>query len=495
MTDESDIIKVRRDKLARWRATGGAYPNTFRRDALAAQLHERCTGLDKAALEAAPQPAAVAGRVMLRRVMGKASFITLQDDSGQIQCYVRGDDVGEEAYAQFNDLWDIGDIVGVRGVLMRTNKGELTVQAQHIELLAKDLRPLPEKYHGLADQEIKYRQRYLDLIMNPESRRVFEMRSKVVSYLRRFFAERGFIEVETPMMHPIPGGAAARPFVTHHNALDLELYLRVAPELYLKRLTVGGFERVFEVNRNFRNEGLSTRHNPEFTMLEFYWAYASFEDLITLTEDLLRGAATELLHTDEITYQGQPLALGKPAQRMTMAESIVRYTDLSAAEVQDRERLDRMLTGMGVLVEQGWGLGRLQAEVFDACVESKLQQPTFITHYPAEISPLSRRNDADPELADRFELFIAGREIANGFSELNDPEDQAERFRQQAELKSGGDHEAMHFDEDYIRALEYGLPPTAGEGIGIDRLVMLLTDAPSIRDVLLFPQMRPHRDG
>jgi lysyl-tRNA synthetase, class II len=495
MTDESDILKVRRDKLARWRATGRAYPNDFRRDAMAAALHERCRDLDKPALEAEALPAAVAGRVMLRRVMGKASFITLQDDSGQIQCYVRGDDVGDAAYAQFNDLWDIGDIVGVRGTLMRTNKGELTVQASHIELLAKDLRPLPEKYHGLADQEIKYRQRYLDLIMNPESRRVFEMRSRVVSYVRRFFSDQGFMEVETPMMHPIPGGAAARPFVTHHNALDLELYLRVAPELYLKRLTVGGFERVFEINRNFRNEGLSTRHNPEFTMLEFYWAYASFEDLITLTEDLLRGLARDLLQTTEVSYQGRLLALGQPAERMTMAESIVRHTSLSAEEVKDRARLTNFLAGLGVLVEQGWGLGRLQAEVFDACVESKLQQPTFITHYPAEISPLSRRNDADPELADRFELFIAGREIANGFSELNDPEDQADRFRQQAELKSGGDLEAMHFDEDYIRALEYGLPPTAGEGIGIDRLIMLLTDVPSIRDVLLFPLMRPNRDG
>ncbi|MFU8815722.1 MAG: lysine--tRNA ligase [Pseudomonadales bacterium] len=494
MTDESDIIKVRRDKLARWRATGEAYPNAFRRDAMAAELHERCADLDKAALEAAALPAAVAGRVMLRRVMGKASFITLQDDSGQIQCYLRGDDVGEEAYERFNDLWDIGDIVGVRGTMMRTNKGELTVQAQHIELLAKDLRPLPEKYHGLADQEIRYRQRYLDLIMNPESRRVFEMRSKVVSYIRRFFLDRAFMEVETPMMQPIPGGAAARPFVTHHNALDLDLYLRVAPELYLKRLTVGGFERVFEINRNFRNEGLSTRHNPEFTMLEFYWAYAGFEDLISLTEDLLRGLAADLLHSDEVSYQGQSLALGKPAERMTMAEAIIRHSDLDAAEVQNAERLARLLTALGVAVEQGWGLGRLQTEVFDACVESKLQQPTFITHYPAEVSPLSRRNDDNPELADRFELFIAGREIANGFSELNDPEDQAERFRQQAAMKSGGDLEAMHYDEDYIRALEYGLPPTAGEGIGIDRLIMLLTDAPSIRDVLLFPLMRP-RDG
>jgi len=494
MTEEHDIIKVRRDKLARWRESGAAYPNDFRRDALAAELHGRCADLDKAALEQAGLQAAVAGRVMLRRVMGKASFITLQDGSGQIQCYVRRDDVGEESYEAFNDLWDIGDIVGVRGTLMRTNKGELSVQAGHIELLATDLRPLPEKYHGLADQEIKYRQRYLDLIMNPDSRRVFETRSRVVSYVRRFFEDRGFMEVETPMMQLIPGGAAARPFTTHHNALDLDLYLRVAPELYLKRLTVGGFERVFEINRNFRNEGLSTRHNPEFTMLEFYWSYADFEDLIALTQDLLRGLAAEVLESGDVTYQGQTLSFGTPAARLTMADSIVAHTDLDAAAVNDAERLAGRLSAMGFAVEQTWGLGRLQTEVFDACVEDKLIQPTFITHYPAEVSPLSRRNDDDPLLSDRFELFIAGREIANGFSELNDPEDQAARFREQAEMKSGGDLEAMHYDEDYIRALEYGLPPTAGEGIGIDRLIMLLTDAPSIRDVLLFPLMRP-RDG
>ncbi len=494
MTEENDIIAVRRDKLARWRAGGGAYPNSFRRDALAAELQERCRDLDKPALEQAGITAAVAGRVMLRRVMGKASFITLQDSSGRIQCYLRSEDLGEAAYEQFKELWDIGDIVGVRGTLMRTNKGELSVQAQHIELLAKDLRPLPEKFHGLTDHEIRYRQRYLDLIMNPESRRVFEIRSRAVSYLRRFFTERGFMEVETPMMQLIPGGAAARPFVTHHNALDLDLYLRVAPELYLKRLTVGGLERVFEINRSFRNEGLSTRHNPEFTMLEFYWAYAGFEDLIALTEELLLGLARDVVESDAVSYQGQTLRFGQRAERMTMAEAIVRHTDLEAGDLADAERLAEKLTRLGVAVEQDWGLGRLQTEVFDAAVEDKLQQPTFITHYPAEVSPLSRRNDDDPFLADRFELFIAGREIANGFSELNDPEDQAERFRQQAEMKSGGDLEAMHYDEDYVRALEYGLPPTAGEGIGIDRLIMLLTDSASIRDVLLFPLMRP-KDG
>lgn len=491
MTDEHDILQVRRDKLARWRESGAAYPNAFRRDALAADLHQQAEGLDKAALEQAGQRTAVAGRIMLRRVMGKASFVTLQDVSGQIQAYVRKDDVGEAAYDAFNDLWDIGDIVGVRGTLMRTNKGELTVHADHIELLAKNLRPLPEKYHGLADQEIKYRQRYLDLIMNPEARRVFEVRSKVVSFLRNFFTERAFMEVETPMMQVIPGGAAARPFVTHHNTLDLDLYLRVAPELYLKRLTVGGFERVFEINRNFRNEGLSTRHNPEFTMLEFYWAYADFEDLIGLTQELLRGLAEQVLQSGSVSYQGQQLEFGQPAERMTMAESICRFTDLSEGDVDDPEKLAGKLSAMGIAIEQSWGLGRLQTEVFDACVEDKLIQPTFITHYPAEVSPLSRRSDDSAHLTDRFELFIAGREIANGFSELNDPEDQAERFREQAEMKTGGDLEAMHYDADYIRALEYGMPPTAGEGIGIDRLIMLLTDAPSIRDVILFPLMRP----
>ncbi len=491
MSDDNEIIRVRKDKLSRWRAAGDAYGNRFRREDLAATLHDRCADMDKSALEAAGIRTAVAGRIMLRRVMGKASFITLQDESGQIQCYIRKDDVGEAAYGSFDELWDIGDIVGVRGTLMRTNKGELTVQAEEIVLLNKTIRPLPEKYHGLADQEIKYRQRYLDLIMNEASRDVFRMRSRVVSFIRRFFEERGFMEVETPMMQVIPGGATARPFITHHNALDLQLYLRVAPELFLKRLTVGGFERVFEINRNFRNEGLSTRHNPEFTMLEFYWAYADFEDLIGLTQELLSGLSTEILGSGKVGYQGDELDFSRPAERMTMVEALIRRGGLTEAEVNDPERLRERLRAINLPVEPDWGLGKLRTEVFEALVEETLIQPTFITHYPAEVSPLSRRNDEDPELADRFVLFIGGREIANGFSELNDPEDQAERFREQARRKSRGDLEAMHFDQDYVTALEYGLPPTAGEGIGIDRLVMLLTDSPSIRDVLLFPLMRP----
>ena len=492
MTDENDIIKTRREKLARWRAEGNAFANHFRRDALASELHERCAELDKEALEAEQIPAAVVGRVMLRRVMGKASFITLQDVSGRIQCYLQRDGVGEDAYAQFKNLWDIGDIVGVRGVLMRTNKGELSVQASSIELLNKTVRPLPEKYHGLEDKEIRYRQRYLDLIMNDESRRVFEVRFRVVAALRRFFAERDFLEVETPMMHVIPGGATARPFVTHHNALDLDLYLRVAPELFLKRLTVGGFERVFEINRSFRNEGLSTRHNPEFTMLEFYWAYADFNDLMDLTQELLASLVRETTGSSQIEYQGEHIDFSSEPARLTMLESIAQHTELTQQELGDAKRLVSVLKSMNLEVHDDWGLGKLQTEVFEARVEERLLQPTFITHYPAEVSPLSRRNDDDPHFTDRFELFVGGREIANGFSELNDPEDQAERFREQARRKLGGDAEAMHFDADYITALEYGMPPTAGEGIGIDRLVMLLTDSPSIRDVLLFPLMKPN---
>jgi lysyl-tRNA synthetase class 2 len=489
--DDNEIIRVRREKLSRWRAAGQAYRNDYRREALARDLHAKAEGLDKAALEVAAIETAVAGRVMLRRAMGKASFITLQDVSGQIQCYLRTEDVGAEAYATFNELTDIGDIVGVRGTLMRTNKGELTVAARQFELLNKTVRPLPEKFHGLTDQEVKYRQRYLDLIMNPQSRKVFETRSRVIAAIRQFFIERDFLEVETPMMHVIPGGASARPFVTHHNALDLELYLRVAPELFLKRLTVGGFERVFEINRNFRNEGLSTRHNPEFTMLEFYWAYADYRDLMDLTGTLFARLARDVVGAEQITCQGQVLDFARAPERLTMAEAVARQLGLTAQQVEDADRLRDRLRARGAAVVDGWGVGRLQMELFDAEVEQHLIQPTFITQYPAEVSPLSRRNDRNPELADRFELFIMGREIANGFSELNDPDDQAERFRHQAALKSSGDQEAMHYDADYITALEYGLPPTAGEGIGIDRLLMLLTDAPSIRDVLLFPLMRP----
>ena len=495
MTDENDIITNRRDKVSRWLEASPGYPNNFRREALAAQLHALAADKDKETLAAEKISTAVCGRVMLRRIMGKASFITLQDVSGQIQCYIRQDDIGAQAYEAFNDLWDLGDIVGVSGELMRTNKGELTVHASRIELLNKTVRPLPEKYHGLVDQEIKYRQRYLDLIMSAESRKVFEMRSKIIAAIRGFFLAHEFLEVETPMMHVIPGGATARPFTTHHNTLDLELYLRVAPELFLKRLVVGGFERVFEINRNFRNEGLSTRHNPEFTMLEFYWAYHDYEDLITLTQDLLRHIAAEVLDGSTVEYQGQTIDFAAPAERMSMLDAVVRYTGLSEAQARDAQRLRETLTGLNVSLEPDWGWGKLLAELFEARVEDRLDQPTFITHYPKEISPLSRLNDEDPEVTDRFELFIGGREIANGFSELNDPVDQAERFRMQVEAKAQGDVEAMGFDEDYIQALEYGLPPAAGEGIGIDRLVMLFTDVPSIRDVLLFPLMRPKEDG
>jgi len=491
MTEDNEIIKVRRAKLQTWRDGGRAFPNDFRREAMAADLQARCRDLDKLALESTPMQTAVAGRVMLRRVMGKASFVTLQDVSGQIQCYLRRDDLGEDAYQTFKNLWDIGDIVGIKGSLMRTNKGELTVQASEITLLNKTVRPLPEKYHGLADRETKYRQRYLDLIMSAESRRVFEIRSMVVQHIREFFVARDYLEVETPMMHIVQGGATARPFTTHHNSLDLDLYLRIAPELFLKRLTVGGFERVFEINRNFRNEGLSTRHNPEFTMLEFYQAYSDYNDLIELTGELLRGIAETVLGSSTFTYQGTTIDFSQPAERMTMVQAISRYAEIGEDQLNDIDQLRKLLTGTNREIPSSWGLGKMHMELFEERVESRLEEPTFITQYPTEVSPLSRRNDENPEVTDRFELFICGREIANGFSELNDPDDQAERFRQQMLKQSAGDLEAMQFDQDYITALEYGLPPTAGEGLGIDRLVMLLTDSPSIRDVLLFPLMKP----
>ena len=488
---ERDVRKVRRQRHDQWRAAGGAFANDFRPEAASAALKAQYGDWDKARLDANPVATAVAGRVMLRRAMGKASFITLEDGGGRIQCYLTRDGLGAEAYQAFRDLWDIGDIAGVRGRLMKTNRGELTVEAQEAVLLNKSLRPLPEKFHGLSDTETRYRQRYLDLIMNEPVRRTFALRSRIVQALRAFFVERDFLEVETPMMHVIPGGANAEPFITHHNALDLPLYLRVAPELFLKRLTVGGFERVFEINRNFRNEGLSTRHNPEFTMLEFYWAYRDYRDLMALTEELLKRLAVQVTGSAQLSYQGQPLDFGKSFERLTLAESIVRQGILSETEIDDADRLRGCLGDRGAPVEDHWGLGKLQMELFEAEVEDRLVEPTFITEYPAEVSPLSRRNDRNPFVADRFELFICGREIANGFSELNDPDDQADRFRRQAERKSAGDAEAMHFDADYITALEHGLPPTAGEGIGVDRLVMLLTDSPSIRDVLLFPLMRP----
>ncbi len=492
MTEQRDPVQVRLARHRRWRGAGGAYANDFRRQAESQQLQDAYRDFDRAALAARPVATAVAGRVMLRRVMGKASFITLQDGAGRIQCHLSRDGLGAEAYQEFKELWDIGDIVGVRGVLMRTNKGELTVQASQAVLLNKTLRPLPEKFHGLADTETRYRQRYLDLMMNASVRRTFRMRSQIVQALRRFFLDRGFMEVETPMMQRVPGGANAAPFKTHHNALDLDLYLRVAPELFLKRLTVGGFERVFEINRNFRNEGLSRKHNPEFTMLEFYWAYQDYQDLMELTEELLEKLDRDLFGDDGFPSQGRRLKFRKGVfQRMTMAESIVHYAGLSAQQVDDQDQLRACLRQLGAAPKADWGPGRLQMAVFEAQVEAKLVDPTFITQYPVEVSPLSRRNDSNPFYADRFELFVQGQEIANGFSELNDPQDQADRFRAQAQRKNAGDEEAMHYDWDYVTALAYGLPPTAGEGIGVDRLVMLLTDSPTIRDVLLFPLMRP----
>ncbi len=487
---ESEIVTHRRRKLDALRERGEAYPNGFRRRHLAKDLLANYGPASKQELGAQAIGAAVAGRVMLRRVMGKASFITLADPSGRIQCYLRQDDIGADAYEDFKDMWDIGDIAGVVGTLMKTNKGELTIQASEARLLAKALQPLPEKYHGLADQQLRYRQRYLDLVMNEQSRNVFRTRAAVVAALRRFFDARDFLEVETPMMHPVPGGATARPFVTRHNSLDTDLYLRVAPELYLKRLVVGGFERVYEMNRCFRNEGLSPRHNPEFTTIEFYQAFADYEDLMVLTEGLLRWLLTELEMEQTISFDGHEIDFGQPIPRRAMTVAVAEAIGVEEKDLKDAAKLRNIAGGLNIAIEDSWGSGRLLMEIFEARVEENLIQPTFITGYPAEVSPLSRRNDEDPSITDRFELFVAGREIANGFSELNDPDDQAARFRAQAALKNQGDLDAMHYDQDYVTALEYGMPPTAGEGIGIDRLVMLLTNCTTIRDVLLFPQLR-----
>jgi lysyl-tRNA synthetase class 2 len=489
--DTNQIIEERRAKLAQLRAQGGAFPNDFRRSHLAAELHAAYGSQANEQLEPANVRVAVAGRMMLKRVMGKASFATLQDMSGRIQFYVTNDVTGEAAHGAFKH-WDLGDIVGVEGTMFKTKTGELTVKAISVRLLAKALRPLPEKFHGLADQEQKYRQRYVDLIVNPDTRRAFQVRSRIVQSMREFFVARGYLEVETPMMQPLPGGAAARPFVTHHNALDMDLYLRIAPELYLKRLVVGGFEKVFEINRNFRNEGISTKHNPEFTMLEFYEAYQDYGYLMDLTEELLRKVAVDAVGSASIAYQGDAIDLDRPFDRLTMAQAIAKYNPrYAAADLNRVEYLKVALAPFDVEVFPTDGVGLLQLKLFEQTTEAKLVQPTFIVAHPTDVSPLARRSDADPAVTERFELFITGREIANGFSELNDPEDQAERFRQQAEAKAAGDEEAMFYDADYIRALEYGLPPTAGEGIGIDRLVMLFTDSASIRDVILFPQMRP----
>jgi lysyl-tRNA synthetase class 2 len=488
--DENQIMAERRAKLAALRAEGLAFPNDFRRDALAGDLHAKYDAKSNEELEGLHAVASVAGRMMLKRVMGKASFATIQDMSGRIQLYVTTDAVGAGVHDAFKH-WDLGDIVGAGGQVFKTKTGELSIKCASIRLLAKALRPLPEKFHGLADQEQKYRQRYVDLITNPDTRRTFVARSRIVQAMREFFVARGFLEVETPMMHPIPGGAAARPFVTHHNALDMELYLRIAPELYLKKLVIGGLEKVFEINRNFRNEGISTRHNPEFTMLEFYQAYADYRELMDLTEELFREIALKVVGATKVTYQGQEIDLGPPFDRLTMAEAIHKYHPrYPLAELVKPDYLRVALAPFDVEVYPTDGVGILQLKLFEATTEAKLVQPTFIVAHPTDVSPLARASDANPAVTDRFELFVTGRELANGFSELNDPEDQAARFRAQAQAREAGDEEAMYYDADYIRAMEYGLPPTAGEGIGVDRLVMLLTDAPSIRDVILFPQLK-----
>lgn len=495
--DENRLMAERRAKLDQLRSAGQAFPNDFRINTLAAELLSRYADAEhwsQEALEALDEEWCLAGRILSRRIMGKAAFVHIQDGSGErIQLYLRRDDLPEGVYQAFKH-WDIGDIVGVRGGLMRTRTGELSVQANELRLLVKSLRPLPEKWHGLTDQEMRYRQRYVDLIVNQDVRETFIKRSMIVRAIRHFLDERGFLEVETPMMHHIPGGATARPFKTHHNALDLDLYLRVAPELYLKRLVVGGLEKVYEINRNFRNEGVSTRHNPEFTMLEFYWAHVDYHALMDLTEELFRHLLQEVVGSPEpvIEYQGQTIDFGGQFRRVSVAAAVLEYCDdLDAAQLRDVDALRAACERRQISVDSGWGWGQLLMALFDELVEPHLIAPTFVTEYPVEVSPLSRRNDEDDGIVDRFELFIAGREIANGFSELNDPEDQAQRFHDQVAARDAGDDEAMHFDHDYIRALEYGMPPTAGEGIGIDRLVMLLTDSASIRDVLLFPYLRP----
>jgi len=489
--DENKLIAQRREKLLKLREQGNAFPNHFRRDSLALKLHDDYDQLSKEELAEKNVQVIIAGRMMLQRIMGKASFATIKDMSGSIQLFVQRDALPEGFYNEQFKKWDLGDIIGAKGILFKTKTDELSVRVNSIELLTKALRPLPEKFKGLSDQETRYRQRYIDLITNDDTRKTFALRSKIITYIRNFMLQKDFMEVETPMMQAIPGGATARPFTTYHNALDMELFLRIAPELYLKRLVVGGFERVFEINRNFRNEGLSTRHNPEFTMIEFYQAYADYHDLMDMTEEMLRGLAEDVLGNSVFEYQGLTVDFSRPFSRMTIKESILHFNpELTDTQLNDIDAARKIAVSLGIPLKDSYGLGKVQIEIFEKTVEHRLMDPTFITAYPTEVSPLARRNNDDPFVTDRFEFFVGGRELANGFSELNDPEDQAERFKQQVEEKDAGDDEAMHFDEDYIVALEHGMPPTAGEGIGIDRLVMLLTDAPSIRDVLLFPHMR-----
>jgi lysyl-tRNA synthetase class 2 len=489
MTDENQLITERREKLAAIRRQGIAFPNDFKPRHRAAELLRQHDAKTNEELEPLAIHVTVAGRLMLKRVMGKASFGTLQDASGQIQLFVTRDAIGEEAYAAFKH-WDLGDILGAEGLLFKTKTGELSVRVSTLRLLTKSLRPLPDKFHGMADQEQKYRQRYVDLITDPESRARFAARSKALSSIRQFMVEHHFMEVETPMLHPIPGGANAKPFVTHHNALDQQMFLRIAPELYLKRLIVGGFERVFEINRSFRNEGISVRHNPEFTMMEFYAAYWNHHDLMDFTEEVLRHAARVATGSAAITYAGKPVELDKPFARLTVRDSLVAHAGLSLEEASDVAALHAKLKTLGEEPPAHWTLAELQFGLFEAVVEEQLWQPTFIIDYPVEVSPLARASDTNPAITERFELFITGREYANGFSELNDAEDQAARFQAQAANKEAGDEEAMYYDADFIRALEYGMPPTGGCGIGIDRLVMLITDSPSIRDVILFPSLR-----
>lgn len=490
--DENRLIAERREKLAALREAGNAFPNTFRRDNYAQDLQDAYAEKSKEELEAANIRVSIAGRVMLNR----GAFMVLQDMSGRIQAYVNKDARG------FAKSLDLGDIIGITGAVHKSGKGDLYVDMEEFQLLTKSLRPLPDKHKGLQDTEIRYRQRYIDLITNQPSREVFEKRFQIIAAIRNYLSEKRFLEVETPMLQAIPGGASARPFVTHHNALDIDMYLRIAPELYLKRLVVGGFERVFEINRNFRNEGLSTRHNPEFTMIEFYQAYADYKDLMDLTEDMLRTVAQKVLGTTTIintvrNEEGEVLEtfeydLSKPFTRMSVFDAVLHFNpDISAEALSNEHAARQIAERLDIDVKDGWGLGKIQIEIFEATAEHLLQQPTFITEYPTEVSPLARRSDDNPFVTDRFEFFVGGRELANGFSELNDAEDQAERFRKQVEEKDAGDDEAMHYDADFVNALEYGLPPTAGEGIGIDRLVMLFTDSPSIRDVILFPAMRP----
>src|SRR5262245_57566517 len=492
--DENKLIAERRAKLAAIRTRGQAFPNDFRRDALAGELHAGYDEKDDAFLEANPTRVHVGGRMLFKRVMGKASFAKIADRTGLIQLFIARENVGEAVYDAFKS-WDVGDILGAEGLMFRTKTGELSVKVERIRLITKSLRPLPDKWHGLSDTETRYRRRYVDLIVNEQSREVFKTRTRIIRYLRDYLDALGFLEVETPMMQTIPGGAAAKPFITHHNALDLDMYLRIAPELYLKRLVVGGFDRVYEINRNFRNEGLSTQHNPEFTMLELYLAWGDYRDLMDWIEKAMRGLAEAVCGSTKLTYQGREYDLSKPFKRVTVEQAILeKNPDLDPMSLRDPTYLRKVCERLGVVVGKHDGPGKMQIEIFEKTAEGDLFDPTFVYAYPTEVSPLSRANDADPFVTDRFEIFVAGREFGNGFSELNDPEDQAARFRAQVARKESGDEEAMFYDADYVRALEYGMPPTAGLGVGIDRLTMFLTNSPSIRDVILFPHMRPEAD-